>query len=75
MRIALDAMGGDLGPEMAIQGALAAVSDKSDLCVILVGPSDLLTQRLAELGRGKGGALETIVDGKTGVFFLFRDTF
>lgn len=60
MRIALDAMGGDLGPEMAIQGALAAVSDKSDLCVILVGPSDLLTQRLAELGRGKGGALEKI---------------
>ncbi|HRF91544.1 MAG TPA: hypothetical protein PLF65_12155, partial [Desulfobacter postgatei] len=60
MRIALDAMGGDLGPEMAIQGALAAVSDKSDLCVILVGPSDLLTPRLAELGRGKGGALEKI---------------
>ncbi|MDD2466913.1 MAG: phosphate acyltransferase PlsX [Desulfobulbus sp.] len=60
MRIALDAMGGDLGPEMAIQGALAAVSDKSDLRVILVGPSEQLQAQLAELGRGKDDALGKI---------------
>lgn len=60
MRIALDAMGGDLGPEMAIQGALAAVSDKPDLYVILVGPSDQLQSQLAELGRGRDKALEKI---------------
>lgn len=60
MRIALDAMGGDLGPEMAIQGALAAVSDKSDLRVILVGPSDLLQGKLAEITRGRSDALDKI---------------
>lgn len=53
-------MGGDLGPEMAIQGALAAVSGKSDLRVILVGPSDRLQSQLAELGRGRDDALEKI---------------
>ncbi|MGD9948449.1 MAG: phosphate acyltransferase PlsX [Desulfobulbus sp.] len=60
MRIALDAMGGDLGPEMAIQGALAAVSGKPDLRVILVGPSDQLQKQLGELGRGRSDALEQI---------------
>ena len=45
---------------MAIQGALAAVSDKPDLYVILVGPSDQLQSQLAELGRGRDKALEKI---------------
>ncbi len=60
MKIALDAMGGDLGPEMAIKGALAAVSGKSDLQVILVGPSDLLNRQLAELGKGDTDALQRV---------------
>ena len=45
---------------MAIQGALAAVSGKADLRVILVGPSDQLKAQLAELGRGRSEALEHI---------------
>ncbi|MBM9614471.1 phosphate acyltransferase PlsX [Desulfobulbus rhabdoformis] len=60
MRIALDAMGGDLGPEMAIQGALAAVGGNPDLRVILVGPSDRLDAQLAELGNGQDDVLQRI---------------
>lgn len=48
MRIALDAMGGDRGSEMAINGALAAVRDRKDLNVILVGPRTIIEQQLAE---------------------------
>ena len=52
MRIALDAMGGDRGSEMAIQGALAAVRQRNDLHVILVGPQNLLEQQLADNSSG-----------------------
>lgn len=52
MRIALDAMGGDRGSEMAIQGALAAVRERNDLHVILVGPQNLLEQQLADNSSG-----------------------
>lgn len=37
MRIALDVMGGDLAPGAAIAGARAAVAERSDLTVLLVG--------------------------------------
>lgn len=60
MRIALDAMGGDRGSEMAIQGALAAVCDRKDLHVILVGPRTLLEQQLVEHAHGAGDALDRI---------------
>ena len=40
-------MGGEQGPEMAIQGALAAVRKRSDLHVILVGPRTHLEQQVA----------------------------
>ncbi|PIE60412.1 MAG: phosphate--acyl-ACP acyltransferase [Desulfobulbus propionicus] len=49
MKIALDAMGGDRGPEMLIQGAVAAVEEYRDLDVILVGPEDHLQKKLAEV--------------------------
>lgn len=52
MRIALDAMGGDRGSEMAIQGALAAVRGRNDLHVILIGPQTLLEQQLADNSSG-----------------------
>lgn len=45
-------MGGDRGPEMAIQGTLAAVRERSDLHVILVGPQTLLEQQLADNSSG-----------------------
>ncbi len=50
MRIALDAMGGDRGAGMAVRGALAAVREREDLHVILIGPSDHLDQQLTECG-------------------------
>ncbi|MCL2341413.1 MAG: phosphate acyltransferase PlsX [Proteobacteria bacterium] len=60
MRIALDAMGGDRGPEMAIQGALAAVRERSDLHVILLGPHTLLEQQVAGLSTGGNGFRDRI---------------
>jgi len=53
-------MGGDRGAEMAIQGALAAVREKSDLHVILVGPRAFLEQQLVDNSSGYGDALERI---------------
>jgi glycerol-3-phosphate acyltransferase PlsX len=40
-------MGGDGGPELLIEGALAAIGKRSDLEVVLLGPEDLLAGRLA----------------------------
>lgn len=46
MRIALDAMGGDRGSDLIIEGALAALSHKTDFEIILLGPEDYITQKL-----------------------------
>lgn len=56
MKIALDAMGGDSGPDVAVQGALAAVRARSDLAVVLVGPENLLQERLAAHAGGDAAA-------------------
>jgi phosphate acyltransferase len=50
MRIAVDAMGGDHAPGEIIAGALEALAqiDKED-AILLVGPQDLLEQKLAAL--------------------------
>lgn len=61
MKIALDAMGGDRGSEMAIQGALTAVRERRDLRVILVGPRTHLEQQLADYTSGDDDLLERIV--------------
>lgn len=53
-------MGGDGGSEMAIRGALAAVRDRSDLRVILVGPRILLEQQIADNSPGYDDVLEQI---------------
>ncbi len=47
MKIALDAMGGDQGPELLIDGALRALRRKKGLSVILLGPENLLKERIA----------------------------
>lgn len=60
MRIVLDAMGGDSGPEVAILGALAAVRARDDLGVILVGPEETLRERLVGLAQGDGAALSRV---------------
>jgi len=54
VRIALDAMGGDRGAEMLIQGAVAAVEEYRDIDVILVGPEDLLQEKLAKVTQKRG---------------------
>ena len=50
MRIALDAMGGDRGPELIIQGALLALRESSDFDIVLLGPEDFLEKYLADQG-------------------------
>lgn len=47
MRIALDAMGGDRGSELIIDGALSALRGNADFEIILLGPQDYLAERIA----------------------------
>lgn len=49
MRIAVDAMGGDLAPGAAVRGARAAVEQDRDLTVILVGDRHALDAELSSL--------------------------
>nr|WP_267963963.1 phosphate acyltransferase PlsX [Halomonas sp. MCCC 1A11057] len=51
VRIAIDAMGGDVGPAAAIHGAAAAVQACPGLEVDLFGPGDRLTTELENLPR------------------------
>ena len=48
MKIALDAMGGDQGPELLIDGALRALRRKKELSIILLGPENLLKERIVQ---------------------------
>jgi phosphate acyltransferase len=48
--IALDAMGGDFGPEVVVPAALRAIAEDDDLRVILVGDEAILRSTL-ELGK------------------------
>lgn len=52
MRIALDAMGGDRGSELIIQGALSALRENTDFEIILLGPEEHLNNLLAGLSIG-----------------------
>jgi glycerol-3-phosphate acyltransferase PlsX len=48
VKIALDAMGGDQGPELLIDGALRALRRNKELSIVLLGPEDLLKERIAQ---------------------------
>ena len=48
--IALDAMGGDIGPQVTVSAALHIVKRHHDLKLILVGDKDKLEQTMQELG-------------------------
>ena len=62
MRIALDAMGGDLGPELLIDGALSAIDKRRNLEVVLLGPEELLKEQVAQrAGSGNGTGRLSIV--------------
>ncbi len=47
LTIALDAMGGDFGPQVVVPAALRVLADESGLTLILVGDRDALTPHLA----------------------------
>lgn len=51
MKIALDAMGGDCGSRVLIDGAVQAVEQHSGIEVILLGPEELLREELAQRGK------------------------
>jgi len=51
VRIALDAMGGDHGPELLIHGALSAIRERADIEIILLGPRDLLQKKLETIAK------------------------
>jgi glycerol-3-phosphate acyltransferase PlsX len=59
MKIAVDAMGGDYGPRVTVEGALSAARDFG-LEVILVGARDLIRQEVRRMGRPEADV--TIVD-------------
>jgi glycerol-3-phosphate acyltransferase PlsX len=44
--VALDAMGGDFGPDVIVPAAVRALGEHSDLNIILVGDEDILRQSL-----------------------------
>jgi phosphate acyltransferase len=48
MRVALDAMGGDLAPGPIVSGACEAVADDSELTVVLVGDQERIEAELAK---------------------------
>jgi glycerol-3-phosphate acyltransferase PlsX len=55
--IAIDAMGGDYGPEVTIPGTLEALEQFPDIKFILVGNRDILTRVLQEHGVAESEAL------------------
>ena len=64
MRIAIDAMGGDLAPANPVEGAIAALQEiPDDLRIFLVGPRDLLNRELTKHGQDTNPKIE-IVDAE-----------
>lgn len=47
MRIALDAMGGDFGPAVTVEGAVETLSEDEELEIILVGDEEALKKELS----------------------------
>jgi glycerol-3-phosphate acyltransferase PlsX len=58
MKIALDAMGGDLGLSVNIQGALDACRAWPDLSVVLVGDQEKIRKELKSMGSARAERLE-----------------
>ena len=64
MRIALDAMGGDHGPQPNVAGAVAAVAAAPDLTVLLVGDAPQIEPLLAAAGPYQAGRIELVQAGQ-----------
>ncbi len=67
MRIALDAMGGDVFPEPNIEGAIAALQENPDLEVVLVGDQPQLDAALTRTGDAGGRLKIHPADGWIGM--------
>ena len=53
MKIMIDAMGGDNAPDVTVQGAVAALKNRSDITVILVGQKELIEEKGRSNGIGR----------------------
>ena len=49
MRIAVDTMGGDLGSQIPIQGAVRALDKRDNLQIVLLGPGEQLERQIREI--------------------------
>ncbi|MEK8088428.1 phosphate acyltransferase PlsX [Thermithiobacillus plumbiphilus] len=58
MKIAVDAMGGDFGPEVIIPASLAFLEETPEANIILLGQEDLLRQELLRHGASNHGRLQ-----------------
>ncbi len=58
--VALDAMGGDIGPQVTVSAAQHIVSRHSDLHLILVGDQAVLEQTLSQFGGSTGDRLSIV---------------
>lgn len=47
MKIALDAMGGDFGPAITVEGAVETLNEEDDLEIILVGDEEIIKKELS----------------------------
>jgi glycerol-3-phosphate acyltransferase PlsX len=56
--VALDAMGGDFGPEVVLPAAIQTVKKRDDVRLLLVGREDDLRQGLASLGASENDSLQ-----------------
>jgi glycerol-3-phosphate acyltransferase PlsX len=56
--VALDAMGGDFGPEVVLPAAIQTVKKREDVRLLLVGREDDLRQGLASLGASENDSLQ-----------------
>ncbi len=56
--VALDAMGGDFGPEVVLPAAIQTLEKRDDVRLLLVGREDELRQRLKTLGASENDSLQ-----------------
>lgn len=59
IRIALDAMGGDLGPSVVVEGAVAALKNSEGIKILLTGDEPLLRAEIERFG-GSGLPIEIV---------------
>ena len=64
VRVAVDALGGDYGLRVAVEGSVSACREQGEIHVLLVGPKDAVA---AELARAGGDSRINIIDAPESV--------